>query len=764
MAVYKRKKLKYDIFNPGQMSGIYPAPIVSDTVSPGTTDHADIGTIWVNKSTNDAFILTDITANVASWQDISGISAGATDGQVWIGATGAAGGWANITSTGLSVTVTNTANGINLEAAGVAALTTLDGDAGTATPLAGVIIIAGGTNITTAGAVGTLTVNLDASPSVAGSLTAGTTITAGTAITAGVDLTMSTGDLTVTADTDAAQTIYLHANGGVSETIELHSDLGTGTDSIHAYSDVGGITLDSGLAGANSIIIDASDAAGGIDVDAGTGGINVAALNGAVAITSGTGAINVGIDAAAHTVTVGSVNTTAATVIQSGTGDVAITSTDAITADAVGVLELNSSGAAIGIGSDADAFGINVGTGAAARTITVGNVTGATAVVVDCGTGDLSLGASATAHATTLGGTNTTSNVIVQSGTGGIQVTSGGVYAMDATDAVTIESSAGTIGIGVDAVAQNMNIGTGAAARVITIGNVTGVTGIALNAGTGDIVAASQDAVTIDAVGVLELNSSGADIAIGNDAAAFDINIGTGGAEKIVTIGNATDASSVVIEAGTGAVSIGANAIAHTTTVGSVTVAADTTIQAGTGALTIDGLGIIDIDAAGALSINSDGGVINIGNDADAQNMNIGTGAAARVIQIGNATGVTEVEITGGSAGITLTPTLGIMTAAPLEVSVAGVAITASANLASCTFTGQTTAAAAEQEFTITNTLCTITSMLFVTATNVSAADCQMYVTRVEPKAGSFVVTLTNHGAASLDSNVIINFWLFKAS
>jgi len=293
---------------------------------------------------------------------------------------------------------------------------------------------------------------------------------------------------------------------------------------------------------------------------------------------------------------------------------------------------------------------------------------------------------------------------------------------------------------------------------------------------------------------------------------------------------HATGATSVVIDAGTGAVDIGANAIAHTTTVGSVTGAADTNLFAGTGALTIDGLGIIDIDAAGALSINSDGGVINIGNDADAQNINIGTGAAARevtignatgvsgvgitcgtgdmvlssedvieigavgnieiessagtigigvdavaqnmsigtgaaarVIQIGNATGATEVEITGGSAGITLTPTLGIMTAAPLETSDAAAATTCSANLGSCTFTGLTTAADADEVITITNTICTTASAIFVSASNVGANDAQMVVTRVEPKAGSFEVTLGNTGAAALNGDIIVNFWIVKA-
>jgi len=757
MAV-NRRNIQLDTFSPDQTEGIYKDPIVSGGRAPTTGDKADIGSIWINKATDTAYILTSISAGLANWENFTDeVTAAGTDGQLWIGATGAAAAWANLTSTGLSVTITNTANGINLEAAGVAALTSLDADGGTATPVAGVIIVAGGTNITTAGVAGTLTVNLDASPSVAGSLTAATSITAG------VDLIMSTGTCTITSDDDSSEAIYLHADAGTSETIHLHANQGTDPAAIELEADVGGITLDSGLASADAINLYASDAGGGIDIDAGTGGVNINATNGAIVVTSGTGNITLGTDAAAHNVTVGSTNTTSGTTIQSGTGDLALTSTDDITIDGAGVLEINSSAGVIGIGNDADAQDINIGTGAAARIITIGNGSAAAQVDINCGTGDVTVGANATAHTVTVGSTNTTSNVIVQSGTGGIQVTSGGVYAMDATDAVTIESSAGTIGIGADAVAQDINIGTGAAARTVTIGNATAAASVVINAGTGAVdiganavahtttvgsVTAAADttlqagtgaltidglgAIDIDAAGALGINSDGGAINIGTDADAQAVNVGTGGAARPVALGSTNTTSA-------------------------------TTVQAGTGALTIDGLGIIDVDAAGALSLNSDGGVINIGDDADAQNMNIGTGAAARVIQIGNATGATEVEITGGSAGITLTPTLGIMTAEPLETSDAGVATTASGNLISCTFTGQTTASAAEEEFTITNTIITVGSAIFATASNIGANDAQMTVTRVFPKAGSVVVTLTNYGAAALNGDVIINLWVIKA-
>ena len=58
---------------------------------------------------------------------------------------------------------------------------------------------------------------------------------------------------------------------------------------------------------------------------------------------------------------------------------------------------------------------------------------------------------------------------------------------LDAVNALSINSSAGVINVGNDAVAQAINVGTGAAARTITIGNVTGASALNFDAGTGGI-------------------------------------------------------------------------------------------------------------------------------------------------------------------------------------------------------------------------------------------------------------------------------------
>lgn len=187
-----------------------PPTLVRKAFAPSASNtEFAIGTIWINTSTGSIYFLTNLDSGVATWTALEGSSitimadsgsateidnaitlsggnivttsgSGAivtialtqgSDGQIPIGATSSDPAWANLTSTGGSVTITNTANGINLEAAGVAALTQLDGDSGSATPLAGVITVAGGTNITTSGAVNTLTVDLDNSISLAGTLT-----------------------------------------------------------------------------------------------------------------------------------------------------------------------------------------------------------------------------------------------------------------------------------------------------------------------------------------------------------------------------------------------------------------------------------------------------------------------------------------------------------------------------------------------------------------------------------------------------------------
>ena len=119
-----------------------------------------------------------------------------------------------------------------------------------------------------------------------------------------------------------------------------------------------------------------------------------------------------------------------------------------------GALTVNSGAAAIGIGTDA-----------VAKTITVGNATGATAV-----------------HVT--------------SGTGGVAITG-------TNGAVTIVSGTGAMNIATDAAVDNVNIGTGSAAKTVKVGSTSASSTLALQTPTGtNVVAANGVSITTAGRGI----------------------------------------------------------------------------------------------------------------------------------------------------------------------------------------------------------------------------------------------------------------------
>jgi len=67
------------------------------------------------------------------------------------------------------------------------------------------------------------------------------------------DITIDAADqiTIVSTDADGTDSIYLHANGGASENIKIHSDQGTAATSVSVVSDVGGVTV-SAAAGAGA--------------------------------------------------------------------------------------------------------------------------------------------------------------------------------------------------------------------------------------------------------------------------------------------------------------------------------------------------------------------------------------------------------------------------------------------------------------------------------------------------------------------------------
>jgi hypothetical protein len=328
--------------------------------------------------------------------------------------------------------------------------------------------------------------------------------------------------------------------------------------------------------------------------------------------------------------------------------------------DADAAVSLNSTGAAIGIGTNADAFGINIGTGAAARTITMGNGTGATSLVLNAGTGNIDIGANAFARSINIGTAAAVVQTIAIGGTGanviglGNTQTLGSISLGAAMLGGTISiggtgAQVGTIDIAPGTGAQTLNlaaggtgvktihIGDGAVANVVTLGSATGAAQTTIQAGTVGLSMTSTGPADLQAAGAVTIDSSGSTIGIGTDADAFAINIGTGAAARTITIGNTTGASNTIINAGTGASAwnvTGAGTLTLGTGITSGTILIGGTAQAG--AITLGSSSATNIVNVGT---GTGATTVNIATAAgSAKAVNIGTGAVANAIVIGSTT------------------------------------------------------------------------------------------------------------------------------
>ena len=497
-----------------------------------------------------------------------------------------------------------------------------------------------------------------------------------------LELNSSAGAISIGND-DVEQNISI-GTGAAARTITVGNV--TGATALNLNAGTGGVNLAS--TGTGDIIINSDDKLL-LDSD---GDFELNSSAGAVRIGNDptTGDIDIGQASSNRTVRLGNTFGTSRTLIYgggngvsvytSGDGDIILDSHDTLLLDADGVLELNSSAGAISIGNDDVEQAINIGTGAAARTITVGNVTGATALNLNAGTGGIAL---------------------ASTGAGDITLDSDDTLLLDADGVLELNSSAGAINIGNDAVAQAVNIATGAAARAITIGNAASAS-LTMEAGVGAASLTADTTVTVDGGGAVEINSSGGAIGIGNDAVAQAINIGTGAAARTITVGNNEGATGLALTSGTGdialsstdavtvsaggiidinssggAIGIGTDAngqninvgtgAGRTITIGNNGGATGLVLTSGTGSIALSSTGTGDItldsddtlllDADGVLELNSSAGAISIGNDADEQAINVGTGGAARTITIGNNTGATGLVLTSGTGSIALSST-----------------------------------------------------------------------------------------------------------
>ena len=187
-----------------------------------------------------------------------------------------------------------------------------------------------------------------------------------------------------------------------------------------------------------------------------------------------------------------------------------------------------------------------------------------------------------------------------------------------------------------------------------TTGNITTPGDIAINGGDLTTTAATMnlvnDATTIN-LGSTAITRA---INIGTNATNVQtINIGTGAAANIISIGSATGAASLTLQSGTGGINVGTSNVARTINIGSDPAGTATTMQTiNIGAKNTSGfnmLHLVDEDSSTGheIYILSDNGTQTGGTSV----VEIGTVAAATTIDIGNSTVGAKVVTIGGTGG-----------------------------------------------------------------------------------------------------------------
>lgn len=628
----------------------------------------------------------------------------------------------------LSSITANSANWVSSPAGGATVLASLQ-----VTGLAGIVVDTGDVSITLG--------NLDV---VAGDATIGGNLNVAGVATFTGDLDLSSAALIdLTSTLNAAPSISLTANGGVAEQIYIHSVQGTAVNAIAIDGDVGGITLVSGLASADAINLEAT--AGGVDID-GALQVNIASAQAAVAnsVRIIASAADGGID------------------IDSGTGGITLDSTGAFSIDGAAASNVTVTGAGLDLALSSVGGSVLVSStenaALAIRLHANGGINETIQLHADQGTG--------------VGSINLLSDV------GGITLTSTGLAS---ADAINLEAVAG--GIDANAALQiNIDSSQAAVADSIRIISSAADGGIDIDAGTGGITVDSTGAFSIDGAAAsnvtvtgagidLTLSSAGGSILMeSTEDAALAIRLhANGGVSETIQLHSdlGTSVGSINLLSDVGGITLTATGLASADAINLEALAGgidmDAALQiniassqnAADAVRIIASAGGIDIDAVGAAG--EDIVITNTGGSASI----VATEAAADaiVLNASNAAGGIDLLTGGGEISISSAGNVTMVAVADTQASPSATSVI-NAHVGAATFTGFTTASAAAQVFTITNSLVSATSQIFVSAANEGANDAQMTVTRVLRGAGTFDVTLTNNGAAALNGNVTIVFWV----
>ncbi len=281
---------------------------------------------------------------------------------------------------------------------------------------------------------------------------------------------------------------------------------------------------------------------------------------------------------------------------------------------------------------------VNLGTNANAKTITIGNVTGATGIVQRVGTGNFSLdgvggstysiGASTVAGTITVGGTAQTGTMTLGSSSAANIINLG-----TGTGATTINIGNNNAGA--------INVGTSANAQTITIGSTNTSSTLIQRVGTGNF--------SLDGVGgstyTVGASTVAGTITIGGTAQTGTMTLGSSSAANIINLGTGTGATTINIgNNNAGAINVGTSANAKAINIGNATGATNLNLDAGTGGVAINtattGTIVIQSGTTGAVTFDSGTtGAVNIGTNANAKTVSIGSVTGASVLNLNAGTG-----------------------------------------------------------------------------------------------------------------------------
>ncbi len=528
-----------------------------------------------------------------------------------------------------------------------------------------------------------------------------------------------------------------------------------------------------------------------------------------VALPVSSNAIFNGGNAFGSTISIGSTDAQTVNLITSGatalslntagngtlTGDLTVNGSDVLSPAATALRVTTGTTGALTLDSGTTGA-VNLGTGASAKTITIGNTTGATAVNINAGSGGIAL-----AGNTTISGTNTfttgtgtttinsttitlagSSTVLNMTGTGTLglntttnrAITTGtGLFTTGGSATVNGDfAAAGNVAnlAGADypttGVQNDVNLGAGAFFRYTGASTAT-FTGLAggtngrilriINTSASNLIISNQGAGSLAANRII--TGQGADLTVLPDVSvafqydatalrwhlvSFPFNPATLSGTTWLQGGNAYAATGTL---GTTDF-FGLNLITN----GATALALDTSGNANlTGALTITG-GSIVTPAASVLNVTTGTtGALTLDSGTTGA-VNLGTGASAKTITVGNITGATTLNLKAGSGGIVLTGNTSVAGSNSLTVGTG--TFTASGNIATPKGTDYATTGVQNDVNLGTGSLFRYTGAGTATFTGLAGGTDGRQLHLVN--ASSFVLTLANQDSASTAANRII--------